>query len=290
MIIITDEMLLNAFGAERVPYCKELVEPIIIGIIKKGGCGKDITAYNTYDEVTDPQRYWDEWLDSTLANNYAEEYFKGEDNMNKSAGLKLKYETLLKKYGALYKDFEAYRQVTEGIADKGIYVINEDLAELVGCKKKCEDLKKERDCLVKEVYNLHEVINMREIKIKEKMDKIKQRDRQITSLLAKRDEQHEIYLALVKERDNLAKRLEHVNAISNTEWEFEEVKVEETKPTTPYDELVAFCENQEGSCIKCPNVIACDGINKNLRPARWNPEQREEYNELFSFLNNEENK
>lgn len=150
--------------------------------------------------------------------------------------------------------------------------------------------KKERDCLVKEVYNLHEVINMREIKIKEKMDKIKQRDRQITSLLAKRDEQHEIYLALVKERDNLAKRLEHVNAISNTEWEFEEVKVEETKPTTPYDELVAFCENQEGSCIKCPNVIACDGINKNLRPARWNPEQREEYNELFSFLNNEENK
>lgn len=147
MIIITDEMLLNAFGAERVPYCKELVEPIIIGIIKKGGCGKDITAYNTYDEVTDPQRYWDEWLDSTLANNYAEEYFKGEDNMNKSAGLKLKYETLLKKYGALYKDFEAYRQVTEGIADKGIYVINEDLAELVGCKKKCEDLKKKETVL-----------------------------------------------------------------------------------------------------------------------------------------------
>lgn len=304
MIIITDEMLLNAFGAERVPYSKELVEPVIIGIIKKGGCGKDITEYNTYDEVTDPQSCWDEWLDSTKAKVEVADYYKNLSNggmedeyMNKSAGLKLKYETLLKKYVDLYKDFETFKEVTEGIATNGYYIKNEDLAELIDYKKKYECIKEEfkeyRDAAEtiaierNKLKDINEALrNQKDVIYKEKMDKIKQRDRQVTRLLAKCDEQHEIYLALVKERDNLAKRLEHINAISNTEWEFEEVKVEETKTTTPYDELVAFCENQEGSCIKCPNVIACDGINKNLRPARWSPEQREEYNEL----KNEENK
>lgn len=366
MIIITNEMLLNAFGNERVPFSKDLFMHSLKSLIEREEYGKDITSITQYEPQWNPQEYVDNWMNSTIAKTEVAEYyknlsFKGEDNMNK-------YETLLKKYQALYKDFETYRQVTEDIADKGTYVTNEALAELLECKKKYEDLKKEndslvymrnekekevkrlldkcdeahtlylslkednnklrntiddiyegkrklkeeydglkmekdnlyksysalkkeRDDLVKEVYYLHEVINEKNSKCKEKMDKIKQRDKQITELIAKNNKLHSeheaIRLALVKERDNLAKRLEHINAMSNLEWEFE--VVEETETTrTPYDELVEFCGNREGSCTKCPNVIACDGINGGFRPARWNEDENAEYNELIAMSGKED--
>lgn len=243
MIIITNEMLLNAFANERVPFSRDLFMYSLKSLIEKEEYGKDITAITQYEPQWDPQKYVDCWMDSTLAGVYAKEYFEGDDNMNK-------YETLLKKYEALYNEFEAYKQVTEDISDKGTYVTNEAFADLLECKKKYEDLnikfedyrdfatkrydelneendalknergtlieegcylhemiekrqekcrrltsendtllkecdrlKKERDELVKEVYYLHEVINEKNSKCKEKMDKIKQRDKQITKLI-----------------------------------------------------------------------------------------------------------
>lgn len=378
MIIITDEMLLNAFGNERVPFSRDLFMYSLKSLIEREEYGKDITAITQYEPQWYPQGCVDNWMNSTIAKTEVAEYykelsFKGEDDMNK-------YETLLKKYQALYKDFEAYKEVTEGLATNGYYIKNEALEELLECKKKYEvlkeeqhaycmsaevvgaklietekkydelkkdysalsntidsiyegkrklkeeregikkendslykeftALKKERDDLVKEVYYLHEVINEKNSKCKEKMDKIKQRDKQITELVKRRDIKDKQMTELIKERDNLAKRLEHINAMSNLEWEFEVVEETETQydscigfaeipSTTPYDELVAFCENHEGSCTKCPNVIACDGINKGFRPAKWNEDEIAEYNELMNMdiaeycnnaMNNKEDK
>lgn len=323
MIIITNEMLLNAFGKERVPFCRDLLMYSLNSLIEKEAYGKDITAITQYEPQCDAQKYVDNWMNSTIANKAAEEYFKGEDNMNK-------YETLLKKYEALYKDFETYRKVTEDIAANGYYIRNEALAELLEYKKKYAELKnehktycsssedvamklietekmrddlkednerlrnekdniyertrklkEERDDLVKEVYYLHEVINEKNSKCKEKMEKIKQRDRQITKLIDEKNALHTLYLETAKERDNFEKRLDHINAMSNTDWEF---VVEETKPTTPYDELVPFCEDRQNSgkgCFGCPKVVACDGINPNIRPAKWSQEQIDNYNELM---------
>lgn len=364
MIKITSEMLLNAFGNERVPFSKDLFMYSLKSLIEREEYGKDITEITQYEPQWNPQEYVDNWMNSTIAKTEVAEYYKnlsfiGEDNMNK-------YETLLKKYQALYKDFETYRQVTEDIADKGTYVTNEALTELLECKKKYKDLKKEndslvymrnekekevkrlldkcdeartlylslkednnklrntidniyegkrklkeerdglkmekdnlyksysalkkeRDDLVKEVYYLHEVINEKNSKCKEKMDKIKQRDKQITELIKRRDTKDKQMTELIKERDNLAKRLEHINAMSNLEWEFE--VVEETETTrTPYDELVAFCENRKDTCLGCPKVTACDGINRGFRPAKWNEDEIAEYNELIVMLNNKEDK
>lgn len=326
-MIITNEMLLNAFGNERVPFSRDLFMYSLKSLIEREEYGKDITAITQYESQWYPQGCVDNWMNSTIANKEAEEYFKGEDNMNK-------YETLLKKYEALYKDFEAYREVTENIADKGTYVTNEALTELLECKKKYDTLfkehkaycyasedvavklietekkydelvkdnerlrntidsiyegkrklKEERDDLVKEVYYLHEVINEKNSKCKEKMEKIKQRDKQITKLIDEKNALHILYTETAKERDNFEKRLDHINAMSNLEWEFEVVEEGVTKPTTPYDELVPFCEDRQNSgkgCFGCPKVVACDGINPNLRPAKWTENQKEDYNELMS--------
>lgn len=333
MIIITDEILLNVFGKERVPFCRDLLMYSLKALIEKEAYGKDITDITQYDPQRDAQEYVDNWMNSTIAKKEAEEYFKklsfkGEDDMNK-------YETLLKKYQALYKDYEAYRETTIGIADKGTYVTNEALAELLECKKKYDELKeerdilikegcqlheeiknvqekckhlmrerdgfekenkalykefkdyrdfatkkydeltKERDSLVQEVYHLHDVIRTRQEQVKEKMEKLKQQDKKITDL-------ETIGLSLAKERDEFKQRLEHINAMSNLEWEFE--VVEETETTrTPYDELVDFCESRRDSCVGCPRNIACDGINHGLRPNRWNEDEIAEYNELMNM-------
>ena len=331
MIIITDEMLLNVFGKERVPFCRDLLMYSLKALIEKEAYGKDVIAITQYESQCNPQEYVDNWMDSIIAKTEVAEYykelsFKGEDDMNK-------YETLLKKYQALYKDFETYREVTEDIADKGTYVTNEALAELLDYKKKYEvlkeeqhaycasaeivgaklietekkydelvkdierlrnekdniyertrKLKEERDDLVKEVYYLNDVINEKNIKCKEKMDKIKQRDKQITKLIDEKNALHTLYTETAKERDNYEKRLDHINAMPNTDWEF---VVEETKPTTPYDELVTFCEKRQNGgkdCFGCPKEIACDGINPNYRPAKWTNQQKEDYNDLMDIV------
>lgn len=303
MIIITDEILLNVFGKERVPFCRDLLMYSLKALIEKEAYGKDITDITQYDPQRDAQEYVDNWMNSTIAKKEAEEYFKGEDDMNK-------YETLLKKYGKLCREFESYKEVTEDIADKGTYITNEALEELLETKKKYDtlfkehkaycyasedvavkliktekkydELKNERDDLVKEVYYLHEVINEKNNKCKEKMEKIKQRDKQITKLIDEKNALHTLYLETAKERDNFEKRLDHINAMSNLEWEFE--VVEETETTrTPYDELVSFCETRHDSCVGCPHNIACDGINHGLRPNGWNEDEIAEYNELMNM-------
>lgn len=370
MIIITNEMLDKAFGELRV-HGTELYSWSVEELSKRDAYGKDIRYLSTYDKCSDPQKYVDNWMNSTIAKTEVAEYyknlsFKGEDDMNK-------YETLLKKYQALYKDFEAYKEVTEGLATNGYYIKNEALEELLECKKRYEDLKEdndklrnmmdsmyeekkklkeERDDLVKEVYYLHEVINEKNNKCKEKMEKIKQRDKQITELIKRRDIKDKQMTDLIKERDNLAKRLEHINAMSNLEWEFEVVEETETtrtpydeliddcvnrrgdchgcpkakycemffntpfkwtqeqikeynktnaetQSTTPYDELLSFCETRHDSCVGCPYSIACDGINHGIRPNRWTKNEIAEYNELKNMdiaeycnnaINNKENK
>lgn len=351
MIIINDEMLLNVFGKERVPFCKDLLMHSLNELIKREEYGKDITAITIYEPQLDPQKYVDGWMNSTIAKTEVAEYyknlsFKGEDNMNK-------YETLLKKYGKLCREFEAYKEVTEDIADKGTYVTNEALEELLECKKKYDtlfkehkaycyasedvavklietekkydELKNERDALVQEVYYLHDVIRTRQEqcksltrerdgikkendslykefsalkkerenlaqqvvylndKMKEKMDKIKQRDKQITELVNRRNEKDKQMTDLIKERDEYEKRLEHINAMSNLDWKFE--VVEDTETTrSPWDELVDFCESRLDSCVGCPKEIACDGINPNFRPAKWNDQQKEDYNDLMDIV------
>ncbi|MCQ2544643.1 MAG: hypothetical protein MJ126_10810 [Lachnospiraceae bacterium] len=279
MIKITSEMLLNAFGNERVPFCRDLFMYSLKSLIERGEYGKDITAITQYELQCDPQKYVDNWMNSTIANKEAEEYFKGEDDMNK-------YETLLKKYQALYKDFEAYREVTEGIAVKGTYVTNEALAELLECKKKYDTLFKEHKAYC---YSSEDVA-MKLIETEKKYEELKKENTALVDkccylneMIKRRDIKDKQMTDLIKERDNLAKRLEHINAMSNLEWEFEVVEETETQPTTPYDELVSFCDGYEGSCPKCPNFTACHGINMGYKPARWNEDEIAEYNELMNM-------
>lgn len=379
MIIITNEMLDKAFGDLRVNGEGEIYSWSVQELSKRDIYGKGIKYVILYDGCSDPQKYVDNWMRSNVASMEAAEYYNNvtnmeDDNMNK-------YETLLKKYGKLCREFEAYKEVTEDIADKGTYVTNEALEELLECKKRYDTLfkehkaycyasedvavkliktekkydelksennalynefkdyrdfatkkydeldkkndalkkerdgikkendslykefaalKKERDGLVKEVYYLHEVIEKRQEQVKEKMDKIKQRDKQITELIRKNNvlkEERDCLLrkvkeetnvsekqvaVLIKERDEYAKRLEHINAMSNLEWKFE--VVEETETTrTAYDKLVDFCNKRYDSCIDCPNKIACDGINMGLKPAKWNEDEIAEYNELMAL-------
>lgn len=417
MIIINDELLLKVFGKERVPYCKDILMHSLNELIKREAYGNDITEISIYEPQWDPQKYVDNWMNSTIAKTEVAEYykelsFKGEDNMNK-------YETLLKKYGKLCREFEAYKEVTEDIADKGTYITNEALEELKECKKKYDtlfkehkaycyasedvavklietekkydELEKERDALVQEVYHLHDVIRTRQEqcksltrerdgikkenealykefkelkkerenlaqqvvylndKMKEKMDKIKHRDKQITELVNRRNEKDKqmtdlikerdalktLYTETAKERDEYEKRLEHINTMSNLEWKFEVVEETETTRSpwdelvdtcasrhgscfgcpkgkncemffsTPlkwteeqikeynnantetavssYDRLVEFCENRTEGCSGCPNEIACDGINMSLKPAKWNEDEKAEYNELMAM-------
>lgn len=285
MIIITNEMLDKAFGDMRVNGEGELYSWSVEALSKRDIYGKDVKYVIIYDGCSDPQKYVDNWMNSTLANNYAEEYFKGEDNMNK-------YETLLKKYGKLCREFEAYKENAEDVA-----------IELIEVNSMYDELKKENDTLQKERENLaQQVVYLK--------DKIKQRDKQITELIRKNNvlkEERDCLLRkikeetnvnekqvadLIKERDEYAKRLEHINAMSNLEWKFEVVEETETSKS-PYDELVAFCENRrEGGkdCFGCPNDIACDGINPNFRPAKWTENQKEDYNELIAMVNNKEDK
>lgn len=370
MIIITDELLAKAFGELRVKCGREEYSWSVEELSKRGKYGDGIKYLIIYDGCSDPQKYVDNWMNSTIAKTEVAEYykelsFKGEDNMNK-------YETLLKKYGKLCREFEVYKEVTEDIANKGTYITNEALEELKECKKKYDtlfkehkayccasedvavklietekkydELKNERDALVQEVYHLHDVIRTRQEQVKEKT-------KQVSDL-------ETIRLGLVKERDELKQRLDHINAMSNLEWKFEVVEETETSdtatiktpydelveycvdrrgycygcntrgcdmftstplkwteeqikeynkantetavssydtlvdscigftetpPATPYDELVAFCENRTVGCSGCPNVIACDSINTGFRPARWNEDEIAEYNELMAM-------
>lgn len=321
MIIITNEMLDKAFGDLRVNGEGEIYSWSVQELSKRDIYGKGIKYVILYDGCSDPQKYVDNWMKSSVADMEAAEYFNTinmeDDNMNK-------YETLLKKYGALYKDFEDYRTVTEGLATEGVYIKNEALAELLEIKdkfnslykvhkvycsaaedvtvklieteEKCNKLTKERDGLKMEKDNLYksysavkkdrekfaqEVVSLRNT-CKEKMDKIKQRDKQITKLIDEKKALHTLYIETAKERDEYAKRLEHINAMSNLEWKFE--VVEETETTrTAYDKLVDFCNKRYDSCIDCPNKIACDGINMGLKPAKWNEDEIAEYNELMAL-------
>ena len=255
MIIITNEMLDKAFGEMRVNGEGEIYSWSVQELSKRDIYGKDIKYVILYDGCSDPQKYVDNWMRSSLADMEAAEYYNTinmeDDNMNK-------YETLLKKYGALYKDFEDYRTVTEALAEEGTYIKNEALAELLEIKDKFDSLYKEHT-----VYcSAAEDVTVKLIETEKKYEAIR--------------------LALEKERDELKQRLEHINAMSNLEWKFE--VVEETETTrTPYDKLVDFCNKRCDSCIDCPNRIACDGINEGLKPAKWNEDEIAEYNELMAL-------
>lgn len=238
MIIITNEMLLNAFGNERVPFSKDLFMYSLKSLIERKEYGKDITAITIYEPQWDPQKYVDNWMRSSLANVEAAEYY---NEMNNTEVIDMnKYETLLKKYGALYRDFEAYKEVTEDIADKGTYITNEALEELQECKKKYDTLFKEHkaycyaseDVAIKliETERKYDELQEEKIKLKKERDGIKKEN----------DSLYKEFAALKKERDDLEKRLEHINTMSNLDWKFE--VVEETETTrTPWDELVDFC-------------------------------------------------
>lgn len=230
MIIINDGMLLKVFGDMRVNGEGEAYSWAVEELSKRDIYGKDIKYVILYEGCSDPQKYVDNWMRSSVASMEAAEYYNNisnteDDNMNK-------YETLLKKYGALYKDFEDYRTVTEALAEEGTYIKNEALAELLEIKdkfnslykehtvycsaaedvtvklieteKKYDELKNERDALVQEVYHLHDVIRTRQ-------EQCKSLTRERDGIKKENEALYKEFKELKKERENLAQQVVYLN-------------------------------------------------------------------------------
>lgn len=259
MIIITNELLSKAFGELRVNSDSDLYAWSVKSLAIMGKYGDDIKYLIIYDGCSDPQKYVDNWMNSTIAKTEVAEYykelsFKGEDNMNK-------YETLLKKYGKLCREFEAYKEVTEDIADKGTYITNEALEELKECKKKYDtlfkehkaycyasedvavklietekkydELKNERDILIKEGCQLHEEIENEQEKYKHLMRERDGFEKENKALYKEfkdyRDFATKKYDELKNERDALVQEVYYLHNVIRTRQEQVKEKMDKIK-------------------------------------------------------------